>query len=278
MDRQFPPAPPAHDDHAWVRRRLAAAAAGLLEADETERFESHLAACASCAEAWREQAEALAHEVADGENHLTAAMVARWEQAARDLRGAEREAVHRHLVRCADCRADLEALGHRPELTASPALAVVGGGRRGRTFGAGLAWGIGVTALAAAVSGLLLLPGPGADTEAVLPWVAPTNLRGGEPAVLELAPGAGAFTVLAAVPAGFDPARAATVTVRDPQGHTLVTAEVTPEMQTLRTVSILVRVRGGVPPGEYQVVFAQPAAAGPPLERSSTFLVDLRRR
>lgn len=285
MNRPTPAHPAPEDDHAWVRRRLAAAAAGLLADPEQERLLAHLDACADCARDWQEQMQALAGEDPDGENagaagerHLPPAMIARWGQAAGALRGAEREAVRRHLQRCADCRADLVAVGQRPELGEPAAPARLSGSRTNRGFGAGLAWGVGVTALAAAIAGALLLPQPTTVTSGVLPWVAPATLRGGASAVVDLEAGAASLTVLTAVPTDVDPTRPATVSILDPAGQVLLTSTVTPEMQTKRTVSILMRIRGGVPAGEYRVVFTQPAADGPPLERTSTFRVNLRGR
>ena len=211
MNRPTPAPPAREDDHAWVRRRLAAAAAGLLADPEQERLLAHLDACADCRGDWQEQMQALAGEDpegdASGERHLPAAMIARWGQSGAGLRGAEREAVRRHLERCADCRADLAALGQRPALGETAAPAATRGARTGRGFGAGLAWGIGVTALAAAIAGALLLPPSATDTGGILPWVAPTTLRGGTTAVVELAAGAESLTVLTAVPSEFDPAR-----------------------------------------------------------------------
>lgn len=282
MNRPTPAPPILEDDHAWVRRRLAAAAAGLLADPEQERLLAHLDACADCARDWQEQMQALAGEEPEGntigERHLPPAMIARWGQASGALRGAEREAVRRHLERCADCRADLEAAGQRPQLGETAAPATTRGARAGRGFGAGLAWGVGVTALAAAMAGVLLLPRPTTDTSGVLPWVAPSTLRGGASAVVELEAGAESLTVLTAVPSEVDPSRPATVSILDPAGQVLLTSIVTPQMQTMWTVSILIMVRGGVPAGEYQVVFTQPAADGPPLERTSTFSVILQGR
>ena len=176
--------PPKRDDHLWARRQLATAAAGLLPDADEERLQAHTEVCADCRESWREQMLALAGEGPeadpDGERHLTPAMIARWGLATQTLAGLERETVRRHLERCGKCRADLEALGHSPELAVAPVLRAVA--RPRRSFGAGLAWGVGVTALAAVVAGLIFLPSPSDRESTLLPWVAPVTLRGGRPA------------------------------------------------------------------------------------------------
>jgi len=103
-----------HDDtHLWVKHRLAAWRAGVLDEPEQARVDAHLAECADC--------RALADEFADppagaAGRHVAASLVARWPRAQQSLRGLERTLVRRHLERCAECRQDLEALGFEPRL------------------------------------------------------------------------------------------------------------------------------------------------------------------
>lgn len=105
--------------HDWVRRRLAAWRAGLLEEDEAARVSTHLAGCADC----RALADAYASEGAgDGGAHVAASLLADWPSARTRLRGLERALVRRHLERCAACRQDLEAIGFEPALEWVPAL------------------------------------------------------------------------------------------------------------------------------------------------------------
>ena len=54
-----------------------------------------------------------------------------------------------------------------------------------------------------------------------------------------------------------------------------MTAEVTPEMQASRTISIVIRDQEGVAEGDYRVVFTQTADDGSELVRESTFNVKL---
>ena len=105
------------DTHLWVRRRLIARRAGMLDEAEAARVDAHLADCSEC----REIADAFASS-AGGEagTHISASLVAEWPRAQRALRGLERALVRRHLERCADCRQDLETLGFEPRLELVP--------------------------------------------------------------------------------------------------------------------------------------------------------------
>ena len=150
-----------------------------------------------------------------------------------------------------------------------------------RSFGAGLGWGAGVTALAATVAGLLLMrpaaePERGDGQSAIVPWVAPVTMRGSEPASVAVEPGAEAFTILAGIPADFDLVRPATITVSDPSGRVLVASEATAGVPAGRTVSILIHIPGGVPVGEYRLAISQPQPDGPELRWESTFRVTAR--
>jgi len=107
------------DTHLWVRRRLLAWRAGMLDGAEAGRIEAHLADCAEC----RATADALAPASAgDAGTHLAASLVAAWPRAQQSLRGLERALVRHHLERCAECRQDLESLGYEPRLELVPAL------------------------------------------------------------------------------------------------------------------------------------------------------------
>lgn len=260
-------------EHLWARRHLATAAAGLLPDADEERLQAHLAVCDDCRQSWNEQMLALAGEGGeadpDGERHLPAAMIARWSLATQTLAGLERETVRRHLERCADCRADLEALGQRPEL--APVAVTHPAPWRSRSFGSGLAWGVGVTALAAVVAGLMFSPSEPPQDNSLLPWVAPVTLRGGDPATLELAADATGFTILAAVPRDLDARRLVMVKVVDPADTVLMTADVTPEMQAGHTISIVIRDQKSITTGDYRVIFSQTASDGTQMQRESIF-------
>jgi hypothetical protein len=210
----------------------------------------------------------------DGEQHLPAAMIARWELATKTLQGRERDAVQSHLMRCGDCRADLVALGHRSELTVRPVAPQLV--RTHRSFGAGMIWGVGVTALAAAIAGLIIMPTVTGPSSALLPWVAPVTMRGENFATLDLAAGTREFTVLASVPTDLDPQRTARITVFGPAGAELISATVTAAMQSTRAVSIVIRDGQGVAGGDYRVVFKQATTAGTDLVRESSFRVNLQ--
>ena len=134
-----------HDDlHHWVRHRLAAWRAGVLDDAEAARVDEHLAACADC----RTLADAYAALPAgEAGTHVPASLIAEWPRAQQALRGLERTLVRRHLERCAECRQDLEALGFEPRLElvreweSDATLAPVGPGPRVRDVAAPAAGG-----------------------------------------------------------------------------------------------------------------------------------------
>jgi len=101
------------DLHHWVRHRLAAWRASVLDDAEAARVAEHLAACADC----RAAADAYAAPPAgEAGTHVPASLIAAWPRAQETLRGLERTLVRRHLERCAECRQDLEALGFEPRV------------------------------------------------------------------------------------------------------------------------------------------------------------------
>ena len=101
------------DLHHWVRHRLAAWRASVLDDAEAARVAEHLAACADC----RAAADAYAAPPAgEAGTHVPASLIAAWPRAQHTLRGLERTLVRRHLERCAECRQDLESLGFDPRL------------------------------------------------------------------------------------------------------------------------------------------------------------------
>jgi hypothetical protein len=101
------------DLHHWVRRRLAAWRASVLDDAEAARVNEHLAACAEC----RAAAETYAEPPAGAAGtHVPASLIAAWPRAQQSLRGLERTLVRRHLERCAECRQDLSTLGFEPRL------------------------------------------------------------------------------------------------------------------------------------------------------------------
>src|SRR5262252_7834057 len=101
------------DLHHWVRHRLAAWRASVLDDAEAARVDAHLATCAEC----RAIADAYATLPAgEAGTHVPASLIAGWPRAQQTLRGLERALVRRHLERCSECRQDLEALGFEPRL------------------------------------------------------------------------------------------------------------------------------------------------------------------
>nr|MEE4267726.1 zf-HC2 domain-containing protein [Candidatus Krumholzibacteria bacterium] len=263
------------EEHIWVRQHLIAAAAGLLEGPDDERLHDHLKSCPDCARQWQEQIETLAGHQGEGdpegERHIPAAMIARWDQVARDLRGVERQAVRGHLERCGTCREELKSLGFPPVLSAVPSAR--NRTRSSRSFRAGLNWGVGVTAIAAMMAWWLILPEPSAEKSELLPWVAPVTLRSGGPQTLELPADATAFSLLATVPSELDQGSSAKVQVVDPQGNILLDTLAVPQQLEGRTLSMVIRVGDLVYPGPYRVVFSQMVGEGSVRTWESAFLI-----
>jgi len=100
------------DLHLWARSQWLPRRAGLLSPDEAERVADHLRDCEAC-RAWEATAAA---PVSPVDEHLPASLLAEWPRARGSLEGLERALVRRHLERCAECRQDLELLGHEPVL------------------------------------------------------------------------------------------------------------------------------------------------------------------
>jgi len=111
----------SRDVHAWFRARLAAHDAELLDDEDARRFEAHAQECAECGSAMSTFAEPRAADAHTGE-HIPARLLARWPETRRTLRGLPRRLVREHLRQCAECRADLVAIGHDAVLEADPAL------------------------------------------------------------------------------------------------------------------------------------------------------------
>jgi hypothetical protein len=102
--------------HDWVRMRLPAHRLGLLTPEEEASVERHLAVCVECQAAYQDLTELALDQ------HVPAALLARFSLARSRLRGLERTLVRLHLERCLDCRQDLEALGIDPVLVVDPVL------------------------------------------------------------------------------------------------------------------------------------------------------------
>src|SRR5438552_17205126 len=101
-------------DHASFRKQALAFRSHLLDDEHERAMLAHLESCAEC-RLLMEQIDEGATQGADG-THIPPSVLARWEAARRDLTGLERAMVARHLERCADCRQELELLGHEPHL------------------------------------------------------------------------------------------------------------------------------------------------------------------
>ncbi len=121
----------------------------------------------------------------------------------------------------------------------------------------------------------MVAPAPPQDGHAVGRGASGADTNGSGPTVLDLAPDNTGFSILATVPSDLDPQRPATVTVVGPNGSTLLAADVLPQMQTGRTISIVIRDQQSISAGEHRVIFNQTAADGSSDTWESTFRVNL---
>ena len=113
--------PYSEDPHRWCRVRMLALRRGLLDDPDETRLREHLTSCASCREAYAAVAADQTPPVA-WSGHVPSDLIARWPRATATLRGLERAVVRSHLEHCAECRQELELLGHQPVLERVPAL------------------------------------------------------------------------------------------------------------------------------------------------------------
>ncbi len=106
-------------EHDWTQRTLPGYAACLLDDDEIERVDAHLAACEEC----RELATRMTTTEfpRSGRRHIPADLLARWDRLSPQLEGLERELVQQHLDGCDACRECLRVLGYEPVIAAAPA-------------------------------------------------------------------------------------------------------------------------------------------------------------
>ena len=154
------------DRHRWVRARLTARGAGLLTEDEARQVEEHLANCAEC----RMHGRAFEAALDPGDvTHVPPTLIARWPDVRGALRGLERAMVRRHLERCAECRQDLELLGHSPRLEYVPELEIEGTASRDPARGTAAPEPVSTTASPA--------PGPRATPAATIIRVVPAGIR-----------------------------------------------------------------------------------------------------
>jgi hypothetical protein len=246
-------------DHDWYRRKLPVVAAGIATAEEEERVRAHREACGECQERWQRYQATEADDV-----HLSSSMMARWPRASAKLIGLEREMVQRHLDRCEECREDLRLAGFEP--AAAPSASITSA--RPRAWWRGLATGAGVTALAASLAWLLLMPSTEPDPGGPVPWVVPSQLRGSP---TSLAPGTRQIAITLATPRELDIRRPAELEVFGPDGRSLLRSDLEPEQLTRSTIIVVVRSARPLASGAYRVRLLQSTDDGPPVEIENRF-------
>ncbi len=116
--------------HDRFRKRFVAYLTGLLDDEEENLFRAHIDDCPDCRESW----DTLASRSESREKiagHIPASLLWRWPTIVSSIRGLEQSLIRNHLEECAECRQDLELLGHQPLLESIPELESPPSGARG---------------------------------------------------------------------------------------------------------------------------------------------------
>jgi len=205
----------------WFEARMLAYAAGLVEDDEVERFETLREADQECGRAW---SEFMAGEEPAADFHIPPGMIAHWPKAASRLGDLERHAVEAHLARCGSCAEEVDLFGSEGR----PASRILEP-RRTKThtprrdpWRIALSSGL-VGAMAAAAVLLLWMQPPvqEPETDGALPWAAPTRVRSDELpsfARVVVGPDTHEIGLSLAVPQSIDRFRPAEIAVVGPDG------------------------------------------------------------
>jgi len=194
----------------WAEDNVVAFALGTLDDEEESRFRVILS-----------DEDAYADLLAPGEvediGHVPAALLARWVDAGRELRGIERDLVLEHVQGCDSCREDLELLGLSPA-----SWSIQTDELAERRQSAWLPW-VGGALLGAAAVLALVMAVPRAQPPVIhgveLAVVTPTTLRGADSTVLLIPPGAAAFILATALPSDIEAGTQPVLVVIDPAGH-----------------------------------------------------------
>lgn len=104
--------------HDWAIQRLPEFSMGLLDEQDAEEMESHVADCDSCQEA----AATMRERVLADFGHLPSSLLTAWATRSGQLEGLQRELTRRHLSSCDSCRQLLMDFGHEPVLPRIEAL------------------------------------------------------------------------------------------------------------------------------------------------------------
>lgn len=229
----------AHQDERWIDQHALAFALGELDTVDEARFRG----LAEADPVWSGLLEGgEGREV----GHVPAALIARWTEAGRELRGVERQLVLDHAQGCHDCREELELLGFdhaswlAPVKSASP-----------RDW---WPWFGGAVLGAAAMFAFMMVrtPEPGLHG-GELQVVSPRAVRGSDLAALELPADARAFLLATALPTNLAAGTVAVLRVIDPAGQPVSETQLAPPPWSPAATQVLLLGDPGFVSGEYRV-------------------------
>jgi hypothetical protein len=228
----------ADADRDWIERHAVAFALGELDPTQEARFRD-------AASGDPEFEDLLAASESADAGHVPAALIARWGVAGRDLSGAERSLVERHLRTCPTCREELELVGR----AAPTSIEDLASSRHWTPWIGGAVLG------AAAMAAFLLFLSPQqpslqGETIAV---VSPRAVRGEETMLLELDADARAFLLALALPVDVEPGARVMLALLDPHGDSLLQTALAPPPWRPPSTQVLVVAKPRFEEGEYRV-------------------------
>lgn len=108
-------------NHRLIYERIQALRLGLLGPEVTAELERQIRECEECAAIWQLHTEEN-RTFAGEQGHIPARVLASWARTTREVAGARRYFLRRHLVDCDLCRNSLQLVGQQPELPFDAAL------------------------------------------------------------------------------------------------------------------------------------------------------------
>ena len=238
----------------WAEDHVVAFALGTLDDEDESRFRTILSD-------QDDYADLLDPGEAEDIGHVPAALIARWADAGRDLRGIERDLVLEHVHRCDACREDLELLGLSPGSWSVQIDELAE--RRGFVW---MPWAGGVLLGAAAVLALVMAV-PRGQSPLIhgieLAVVTPTTLRGADPTVLLVSPEATAFILATALPSDIEAGAQPVLVVIDPAGRRLSETGLTAAPWSPPSTQIVLVGDPGFAAGDYRVELEVPGESAP---------------
>jgi hypothetical protein len=243
-----------NEDLRWAEGRLIAFALGALDHDDEARVRSVLSE-------QDEYEDILAPEDSEDIGHVPVALLARWTDAGRRLRGIERSLVLDHVTNCGSCREDLELLGMSPVSWGATVVDV--DTHRGSAW---MPW-VGGTLLGVAASMVLFMALPREQSPVIhgveLDVVTPSAMRGSSSDVLSLSPDTAAFILATALPSDVAAGTRPVLVILDPDGRRLSETELGETPWSRPSTQVVLVADPVFAAGEYSVQLEVPGESAP---------------